>query len=121
MPLDDFAWTAGLRRMHSFDVEKIVSFGASIGRNVRQSSWLLGAGNADCKKIGLPVIGYNKSITELSSQPREKLENASIFFQYLAFPGVRGNGIASRTFASPVTYTSVRSNPSPNPACGTVP
>jgi hypothetical protein len=23
--------------------------------------------------------------------------------QYLAFPGVRGNGIASRTFASPVT------------------
>jgi hypothetical protein len=41
--------------------------------------------------------------------------------QYRAFPGVRGNGIASRTFASPVTYASVRSNPSPNPACGTVP
>jgi len=41
--------------------------------------------------------------------------------QYRAFPGVRGNGIASRTFASPVTYASVRSNPSPNPAWGTVP
>jgi hypothetical protein len=30
-------------------------------------------------------------------------EHASRSPQYLAFPGVRGNGIASRTLASPVT------------------
>ena len=41
--------------------------------------------------------------------------------QYRAFPGVRGNGMTSRTLARPVTYATVRSKPSPNPACGTVP
>ena len=41
--------------------------------------------------------------------------------QYPAWPGVLGNGIASRTLARPVTYAMVRSNPRPKPACGTVP
>ena len=41
--------------------------------------------------------------------------------QYLAFPGVRGNGMTSRTLESPVAYATVRSKPRPNPACGTVP
>src|SRR5271169_6536469 len=41
--------------------------------------------------------------------------------QYLAFPGVLGNGMASRTLERPVTYATVRSKPRPNPACGTVP
>src|SRR5258706_165377 len=41
--------------------------------------------------------------------------------KYRAFPGVRGNGITSRTLARPVMYATVRSNPRPNPAWGTVP
>ena len=36
-------------------------------------------------------------------------------------PGVRANGITSRMFETPVTNISIRSNPRPKPACGTVP
>jgi len=46
---------------------------------------------------------------------------ATAIRQKRALPGVRGNGITSRTLESPVAYATVRSNPNPNPACGTVP
>ena len=35
--------------------------------------------------------------------------------------GVRGKGMTSRIFVTPVTVIKKRSNPRPNPACGTVP
>ncbi len=41
--------------------------------------------------------------------------------QNSAFPGVRAKGITSRMFGTPVRNISNRSNPSPKPACGTVP
>jgi hypothetical protein len=41
--------------------------------------------------------------------------------QNSALPGARGYGIASRMLASPHTYTTRRSKPSPKPPCGTVP
>ena len=41
--------------------------------------------------------------------------------QNSALPGVRANGMTSRIFATPVTNMSMRSKPSPKPACGTVP
>ncbi len=37
------------------------------------------------------------------------------------FPGVLANGMTSRIFAMPVTNMRRRSNPSPKPACGTLP
>jgi hypothetical protein len=39
--------------------------------------------------------------------PRRRCERAGRTRQYLAFPGIRGNGIASRTLARPVTYARV--------------
>jgi hypothetical protein len=41
--------------------------------------------------------------------------------QNSALPGVRAKGITSRIFGTPVRNISSRSNPRPNPACGTVP
>ena len=41
--------------------------------------------------------------------------------QNSAFPGTRGKGITSRTFAIPVMNWTTRSKPTPNPACGTDP
>ena len=41
--------------------------------------------------------------------------------QNSALPGVRGKGITSRILAMPVMNWMTRSNPRPNPACGTVP
>lgn len=41
--------------------------------------------------------------------------------QNSAVPGVRAKGMTSRILATPVTNINRRSNPSPKPACGTVP
>ena len=41
--------------------------------------------------------------------------------QNSAEPGYLGNGMTSLMFSTPVTYCTSRSNPSPNPACGTDP
>ena len=55
------------------------------------------------------------------SAPIRTLEMGAAASRVSALPGVRGNGMTSRMFAIPVAYATDRSNPSPNPACGTVP
>ena len=47
--------------------------------------------------------------------------NSALSYQNSAEPGYLGNGMTSLMFSTPVTYCTSRSNPRPNPACGTDP
>ena len=50
-----------------------------------------------------------------------EISRLEIVVQNSALPGVRAKGMTSRIFGTPVRNISSRSNPRPNPACGTVP
>jgi len=56
-----------------------------------------------------------------SGDPALQQQLHEFLAQKPALPGVRANGITSRMFGTPVTNISMRSKPSPKPACGTVP
>lgn len=44
-----------------------------------------------------------------------------LYISYLSSSLVRGNSTVSRILDMPVTYIIMRSSPSPNPLCGTLP
>ncbi len=71
---------------------------------------------------------YNGSVLSVTSPRQPRYEwpafrpgKLEIAVQNSALPGVRANGITSRIFGTPVRNINSRSNPRPNPACGTVP
>ena len=84
---------------------------------------------------GLFFCGRHRDLTD-QAESRERVPAVSAGFipstagwdsrdtllnQNSQFPGVRAKGITSRMFAIPVTNISIRSNPRPKPACGTLP
>lgn len=75
-----------------------------------------------CKKTQDKFFYTAVNIVSAAKHRRFTAENivfltAPLFDQYSAFPTVRGYGITSRIFDTPVRYIMIRSNPSPYPAC----
>jgi hypothetical protein len=64
---------------------------------------------------GLTAAGYRHAAF------RAFAVSSSLAPQNSHVPGVRAKGMTSRMLPTPVTNMSMRSNPSPKPACGTVP
>jgi len=66
------------------------------------------------------VVG-NQTAMSMNSRAGTATQPRLTGSQNSAWPGLRGNGMTSRMFVIPVAYWIVRSNPRPNPACGTLP